>query len=228
MLADGMGGAQAGEVASQTAAKVFSAGARRGRHARGAARPGSPSEANRQIYELAQADEAQAGHGHDAHRGAGGGRRRDRRARRRQPRLPAARRRARAAHPRPLAGGRAGAQRARSRPRTPNTTRRSRSSRARSGPSPTSRWTPTPTRPPGRRVPDVLGRAHRHDLRRRDRGDPARRATSLEEAAEALVRAANQSGGQGQHHRRAVLARGGRGRAGGRRPSSRGRRSSRA
>ena len=39
MLADGMGGAQAGEVASQTAAKVFSAGAGERRHARGAPHP---------------------------------------------------------------------------------------------------------------------------------------------------------------------------------------------
>ena len=62
MLADGMGGAQAGEVASQTAAKVFSAGA---------GKDGTPEErltrlakqANSQIYELAQADEAKRGMG---------------------------------------------------------------------------------------------------------------------------------------------------------------------
>jgi len=62
MLADGMGGAQAGEVASQTAAKVFSAGA---------GKDGTPEErltrlaqeANSQIYELAQADDAKRGMG---------------------------------------------------------------------------------------------------------------------------------------------------------------------
>ena len=62
MLADGMGGAQAGEVASQTAAQVFSAGA---------GGDGTPEErltrlakeANSQIYELAQADAAKRGMG---------------------------------------------------------------------------------------------------------------------------------------------------------------------
>jgi protein phosphatase len=62
MLADGMGGAQAGEVASQTAAKVFKAGA---------GGEGTPEqrltrmvkEANRQIYEMAQADESKRGMG---------------------------------------------------------------------------------------------------------------------------------------------------------------------
>ncbi len=62
MLADGMGGAQAGEVASQTAAQVFSDGA---------GKDGTPEErltrlakkANSQIYELAQADEAKRGMG---------------------------------------------------------------------------------------------------------------------------------------------------------------------
>jgi PPM family protein phosphatase len=62
MLADGMGGAQAGEVASQTAAKVFSAGP---------GKDGTPEErltqlaqeANAQIYKLAQADEAKRGMG---------------------------------------------------------------------------------------------------------------------------------------------------------------------
>jgi len=62
MLADGMGGAQAGEVASQTAAEVFRAGA---------GKDGTPEErltrlakeANSQIYELAQADEAKRGMG---------------------------------------------------------------------------------------------------------------------------------------------------------------------
>jgi protein phosphatase len=62
MLADGMGGAQAGEVASQTAAKVFSTGS---------GGDGTPEErltrlakeANSKIYELAQADESKRGMG---------------------------------------------------------------------------------------------------------------------------------------------------------------------
>lgn len=62
MLADGMGGARAGEVASQTAAQVFAAGA---------GGDGTPEErltrlvreANRRIYEMAQADESKRGMG---------------------------------------------------------------------------------------------------------------------------------------------------------------------
>jgi len=62
MLADGMGGAQAGEVASRTAANVFEAGA---------GGEGTPEErltrlvreANRRIYEMAQADESKRGMG---------------------------------------------------------------------------------------------------------------------------------------------------------------------
>ena len=84
--------------------------------------------------------------GHHAHRRAGRARRREPRPRRRQPRLPAARRRARAAHPRPLAGGRAGAHRPDRARRRPSTTRSGRSSPARWAPSATS--TSTPTRSP--------------------------------------------------------------------------------
>ncbi len=62
MLADGMGGAQAGEVASQTAAQVF---------APGAGHDGTPEqrltrlvqEANRRIFEMAQGDESKRGMG---------------------------------------------------------------------------------------------------------------------------------------------------------------------
>ncbi len=62
MLADGMGGAQAGEVASQTAVKVFSAGA---------GKEGTPEarltklakQANSEIYELAQEDQSKRGMG---------------------------------------------------------------------------------------------------------------------------------------------------------------------
>ena len=50
--------------------------------------------------------------------------------------------------------------------------------------------------PRRRPLPDLLRRPDEHDLRRRARLDPARPPTSLEEAAESLVRAANQSGGK--------------------------------
>src|ERR1700754_1838580 len=63
VLADGMGGAQAGEVASQTAVEVFRQGLPDG--------PGSyeerlsslVSDANKRIHALAQADDAHAGMG---------------------------------------------------------------------------------------------------------------------------------------------------------------------
>ena len=104
VVADGMGGAQAGEVASKAAAEAFDRDL-----------PEAPPEqvlretieaANREIHELARADPSRAGMGTtitaaivDARERRG----RDR-PRRRQPRLPAARRQARAADPRPLAG----------------------------------------------------------------------------------------------------------------------------
>ena len=104
VVADGMGGAQAGEVASKAAADAFDVDL-----------PDGPPErvlretiltANRRIHELARNDPSRAGMGTtltaaivNAERRRGGDR-----PRRRQPRLPTARRPARAAHPRPLAG----------------------------------------------------------------------------------------------------------------------------
>ena len=67
VVADGMGGAQAGEVASKAAAEAFDRDL-----------PDAPPErvlretieaANRTIHELARADPSRAGHGDDDHRG---------------------------------------------------------------------------------------------------------------------------------------------------------------
>ena len=68
-VADGMGGAQAGEVASRTAADVFEGGGED---------DGTPEEwltrlvreANRRIFDMAQKDESQARDGHHADRRA--------------------------------------------------------------------------------------------------------------------------------------------------------------
>ena len=104
VVADGMGGAQAGEVASKAAAEAFdrdlpdgAAGAGPARDDRGG-QPDDPRARPRRS--LAGRD------GDDDHRGdrRRRGRRGGDRPRRRQPRLPPARRQARAAHPRPLAG----------------------------------------------------------------------------------------------------------------------------
>ena len=146
-VADGMGGAKAGEVASAVAAEARS---------RAPASPASPPEAqlagivreaNRRIYDLAVADESPPRHGHHAHARQG--------ARRRgEPRATWA-----TAAPTACATASSSSSRAttrwspsssaagRSRRRRPSTTRSARSSRARSGPSRT--WRSTPTRSPG-------------------------------------------------------------------------------
>ena len=69
-VADGMGGAQAGEVASRIAAGAFE------RETDSASPPevrleGVAKEANREIHELAQRDLLPGGHGHDADGRAG-------------------------------------------------------------------------------------------------------------------------------------------------------------
>ena len=119
VVADGMGGAQAGEVASEMAVEVLrrrpAATARRPRRScRSSRTPTGASTTAR------ASDERSAGHGHDRHGGLRRRGRGDDRPRRRLARLPAARRRADPPHPRPLAGRRAGARAAsspRSRPR---------------------------------------------------------------------------------------------------------------
>ena len=102
-VADGMGGAQAGEVASGMAVEVVEQGLPDGRAASRSACARSSTRPTRASTTLARADQQRAGHGHDADarlRRRGGA---VRRPRRRQPPLPAARRRLRAADRRPLA-----------------------------------------------------------------------------------------------------------------------------
>jgi protein phosphatase len=63
VLADGMGGAQAGEVASQTAVEVFRGGLPDGPGSHEERLAGMVDAANTRIHELAQSDEAHAGMG---------------------------------------------------------------------------------------------------------------------------------------------------------------------
>ena len=105
VVADGMGGAQAGEVASKAAADAFDRDLPSGP-------PGARSCGRRSKPPTARSTSSPA----TTPRGPGWGRRSPRRSstpsgeevgdrpRRRQPRLPPARRQARTAHPRPLAG----------------------------------------------------------------------------------------------------------------------------
>ena len=109
-VADGMGGARPARWPRQLATKAFE------EHGESAEPPERQltmlaQEANRRIYDLAERDESRRGMGTTLTLGQGDRRRGGARPRGRQPRLPPARRRARAAHARPLAGGRARAQR---------------------------------------------------------------------------------------------------------------------
>jgi protein phosphatase len=63
VLADGMGGAQAGEVASQTAVEAFTGGLPDGPGSHEERLAGLVGRANARIHELAQADDAHAGMG---------------------------------------------------------------------------------------------------------------------------------------------------------------------
>ena len=106
VVADGMGGAQAGEVASELAVQQFEGGLPDGRDP-AAALVELIQAANARIHEEARADAQRAGMGTTLTAAYLARRRRRRRARRRLPLLPAPRRRPDPPHPRPLARRRA-------------------------------------------------------------------------------------------------------------------------
>ena len=105
-VCDGMGGANAGEVASGLAAETLAAEVARGTPIHAAA-----EAANAAVYQRAHDNVEQTGHGHHAHGVRARGQHGAVRPHRRQPRLPVARRRAAAGERRPLAGRRDGAGR---------------------------------------------------------------------------------------------------------------------
>ena len=148
-VADGMGGAKAGEVASAVAVEAVERARESGEPAEaqlaGIVRDGQPAHLRPR-----GGGRVAAGHGHHAHARQGPRRRGEPGPRGRQPRLPHARRRARSSSRATTRWSRSSSGAARSRPRPPSTTRSARSSRARSAPSRTSRW--TPTRSPGARA----------------------------------------------------------------------------
>ncbi len=208
-VADGMGGAQAGEVASRIAAESFEPAVRGGESPEAYLRTIAES-ANERIHSLAQNDSTPLGDGDHAHRRDGRGRRGLLRARRRQPRLPVARRRAAPAHLGPLA--RRGAP-------PPGAT----DLRAGRGPSAALDHHPGPRPGAGgggrhahlqraarRRLPALLRRADDDGQGRRDR--QGARVQRRPRRCGAPARGRRQRGRRpGQHHRRRVPARGRRG-----------------
>ena len=108
-VADGMGGAKAGEVAAQLA--VEEVAAPRGARRRSGDVRAAVGRANAAIRRMASEDPDKSGHGHHLHGRDARGRAPRRRARGRLARLPLARRQAAPAHRGPLGGGRAGAPR---------------------------------------------------------------------------------------------------------------------
>ena len=214
-VADGMGGAKAGEVASAVAVEAVEA-ARDSTEPAEAQLAGIVRDANRRIYDLAAADESRRGmgttltlakvHGDEvslAHVG-------DSRAYRlRDGRAPAA-------DPRPLAGRGAGAERPdHRRGRRAPSTALDHHARARSGARRGGGHLHA-HRPRGRRLPDLLRRAHVDDLGRRGHLDPAVGGVARRGGRGAGARGEPERR-QGQHHGDPVPA----GRGGGERPRAR-------
>ena len=193
-VADGMGGARAGELASrisvQTLGELVAGGQRRG------APGGDHPLANRRVAERATEDPRASGMGSTVTAALVGPTARRVRPRRRLARLPLARRRADAALGRPLAGRRVGqGRRARARGGRGAPAALRDHARARRGLADRGRHVDD-AGARGRRDPALHGRPLR--LRRR-RGDRARRCastTTLDGAVNALVDAANATGGE--------------------------------
>ena len=197
VVADGMGGAQAGEVASKAAAEAFdrelpdgAAGAgparddRGGQPARSTSSPATdPSLAGMGTTITAAIVDAEAEEVGD-------------RPRRRQPRLPPARRQARAADPRPLAGrGDAAQGPAHRRPGRgpPAALDHHPGARPRAGGRGRRADGPGAAR---RRLPALLRRADDDARRRADRAGCSPAPTSMDAAVRALVDEANRAGGR--------------------------------
>ena len=214
VVADGMGGAQAGEVASRLAVDTFAAGAAGRRGRRGTARD---PRARGQRHHL-RAGPFRAGasrHGHDAHRRLSRGHARRDRPRRRQPRLPVPRRHAQTTHPGPLA-------RRRARPRGQAHRGAGRRASAavdhhpRARPRGDGRRRHLELPGPRRRCPAAVQRRPHLDAERAaDRADP-RREPEPGTRCGPVDRRCQRGRRPGQHHRRAVPRRGHRRPGGGR------------
>ena len=202
VVADGMGGAQAGEVASALAVEEFQRPLADDGHARAASR--RPRAVGQPAHLRDRPVGPRAGrHGHDADRGLSRRRRPGRRPRRRQPRLHLPRRIPDPAHPGPFAGR--GARAARQADRGAGR-RASAALDHHPGARHRERRGGRHVDVPGarrRRRADVLGRAHVDDRRGPDHGCPGLRARPRPRR-----RAADRRGQRGrrtrQHHGRPV------------------------